>query len=466
MAAEKEDATKADAEEAPAPAANEDTPAPVEGATADPAPPRDDSPIDNPLTDLSSRPSPTVGAKRTAEDTEGPTPDSAKRSKVADDSDDDDKTPHGGDVHEGEATEAEPEAAADAAEKKDDDETPPGGTDAHAPEGAAADAPAPAPANADEPTAEIGADPADAVAAAAAAAAAHAAAMAPPAPVVHAAPAPVEPIVKEIDCPATMVGRVIGKGGETIKGMMAQSGAHIAMNQSLEGDVKKVVITGAAPCVAVAEALVTRLLSHPPGLAVIDPAILGPGQESRIVECPKNMVGRVIGKGGETIKGLQAHSGARVQVDQTVGDPCHVVIAGAPASVAYAAEAVAAIIAGGPTAQYAVPQAGAGYGGGYGGYGAIGGYGGYGGYPQAAAAAYAGYYPGYGAYPYGVMGGYDPAAATAAAQQTAASAAQQAGTQQADATAGDWRAVDDGNGKTYYYNGKTGVSQWEKPPGL
>ena len=126
MAAEKEDATKADAEEAPAPAANEDTPAPVEGATADPAPPRDDSPIDNPFTDLSSRPSPTVGAKRTAEDAEGPTPDSAKRSKVADDSDDDDKTPRDGDVHEGEATEAEPEAAADAAEKKDDDETPPG----------------------------------------------------------------------------------------------------------------------------------------------------------------------------------------------------------------------------------------------------------------------------------------------------------------------------------------------------
>ena len=466
MAAEKEDATKADAEESPAPAANEDTPAPVEGATADPAPPRDDSPIDNPLTDLPSRPSPTVGAKRTAEDAEGPTPDSAKRSKVADDSDDDDKTPRDGDVHEGEATEAEPEAAADAAEKKDDDETPPGGTDAPAPEDAAADAPAPAPANADEPTAEIGADPADAVAAAAAAAAAHAAAMAPPAPVVHAAPAPVEAVVKEMDCPANMVGRVIGKGGETIKGMMAQSGAHIAMNQALEGDVKKVVITGAAQCVAVAEALVSRLLSHPPGLAVIDTAILGPGQESRIVECPKNMVGRVIGKGGETIKGLQAHSGARVQVDQTVGDPCHVVIAGAPASVAYAAEAVAAIIAGGPTAQYAVPQAGAGYGGGYGGYGAMGGYGGYGGYPQAAAAAYAGYYPGYGAYPYGVMGGYDPAAATAAAQQTAASAAQQTGTQQAGASAGDWRAVDDGNGKTYYYNGKTGVSQWEKPPGL
>jgi hypothetical protein len=34
------------------------------------------------------------------------------------------------------------------------------------------------------------------------------------------------------------------------------------------------------------------------------------------------------------------------------------------------------------------------------------------------------------------------------------------------AAGGDWQAVDDGTGKTYYYNGKTGVSQWEKPPGM
>ena len=36
----------------------------------------------------------------------------------------------------------------------------------------------------------------------------------------------------------------------------------------------------------------------------------------------------------------------------------------------------------------------------------------------------------------------------------------------AAAAGGDWQAVDDGAGKTYYYNGKTGVSQWEKPPGM
>jgi len=38
-----------------------------------------------------------------------------------------------------------------------------------------------------------------------------------------------------------------------------------------------------------------------------------------VVECPKEMVGRIIGRGGETIKGLQAQTGARVQIDQAWG---------------------------------------------------------------------------------------------------------------------------------------------------
>ena len=460
MAAEKEDTKAPDAEETPAPArTNDEAPAPVEGATIFAPNPADRMPSDDSLTTLIFA----VGAKRSVEDAEGPQPDSAKRSKVADDSDDDEKA-------DDEATKAEPETAADAAEKKAA-EAPEAGEDAAAPAPEAAspaDQPAAAPASNDMPTAEIGVDPAEAVAAAAAAAAAHAAAMAPPAPILPvAAPVPAEPVVKELDCPGNQVGRIIGKGGETIKGMMAQSGAHIAMNQAIEGDVKKVVITGHQACVDVAEALVTRLLQTPVGASTIDAGFLGPGQESRIIECPKNMVGRIIGKGGETIKGLQVHSGARVQVDQTVGDPCHVVIAGAPPSVHYAAEAVDAIIQGGPTQQYAVGQAQAG--GGYGGYGGYGGgyaqpaaaygaaaYGAYGGYP-----AY-GYPAAYGGYPgYGMMGGYDPAAATAAAQQTAAAAAAPVA-----AAGGDWQAVDDGTGKTYYYNGKTGVSQWEKPPGM
>ena len=48
-----------------------------------------------------------------------------------------------------------------------------------------------------------------------------------------------------MDCPPGLVGRVIGKGGETIKGLQAQSGAHITIDQNFpEGHPRKISITG------------------------------------------------------------------------------------------------------------------------------------------------------------------------------------------------------------------------------
>ena len=41
-------------------------------------------------------------------------------------------------------------------------------------------------------------------------------------------------------------------------------------------------------------------------------------RQTATVDCPKGMVGRVIGKSGETIKALQSYSGALIQIDQTV----------------------------------------------------------------------------------------------------------------------------------------------------
>ena len=88
MAAEKEDTKAPDAEETPAPArTNDEAPAPVEGATISAPNPADRMPSDDSLTTLIFA----VGAKRSVEDAEGPQPDSAKRSKVTDDSDDDEK---------------------------------------------------------------------------------------------------------------------------------------------------------------------------------------------------------------------------------------------------------------------------------------------------------------------------------------------------------------------------------------
>lgn len=66
----------------------------------------------------------------------------------------------------------------------------------------------------------------------------------------------------------------------------------------------------------------------------------------REVMCPKTMVGRVIGKGGETIKTLQKNFGANIQIDQTV-DPMKITVAGQPSAVEAAAAAVQEIVNGG-----------------------------------------------------------------------------------------------------------------------
>ena len=368
-----------------------------------------------------------------------------------------------------------------------------------------------------------------------------------------------------VDCPPGLVGRVIGKGGETIKGLQAQSGAHITVDQNFpEGVPRKISISGPAGCVDIATKLVEDLLKGGP----VRSGSVGPGQAQHLVECPKEMVGRVIGRGGETIKGLQSQTGARIQIDQTTS-PCTVTITGNPYCVEAAARAVTDVINGGSTAPYsaanqhqlAAAAAAQLYGhhpgfgghpgmhpGQFGGhpaaYGHMGAYGGFPGYPgggypgggypqqfspqqqqaaaqqqfaaqqmlfaqaQAQAQAHAqaqaaqaqaqaakamgaqspgaGGFPGFieaalkgegGAVPEGGErqaggkpgeGGAAPAPppvpAGVPAPRGAAGGAGRAPGGGAGAGGSEWQPMDDGRGRTYYYNSVTGVSTWEKPP--
>ena len=357
-----------------------------------------------------------------------------------------------------------------------------------------------------------------------------------------------------VDCPPGLVGRVIGKGGETIKGLQAQSGAHITVDQNFpEGVPRKISISGPAGCVDIATKLVEDLLKGGP----VRSGSVGPGQAQHLVECPKEMVGRVIGRGGETIKGLQSQTGARIQIDQTTS-PCTVTITGNPYCVEAAARAVTDVINGGSTAPYSAanqhqlaaaaaaqiyghhPQFGGHPGmhpGQFGGHQVA--YGHMGAYGQFPGAYGGGGYPG-GGYPQQFSPQQQQAAAAAQQQQFAAQqmlfAQAQAQTQaQAQAKAmgaqspgaggfpgfietalagqakdgaeggeggvpapeggaapapppvpqgvpaprgapggpggpgpggqsgSEWQPMDDGRGRTYYYNSVTGVSTWEKP---
>ena len=61
------------------------------------------------------------------------------------------------------------------------------------------------------------------------------------------------------------MGRVIGKGGETIKGLQAQSGAHITIDQNYpEGEPRKIAVSGPKGCVEVAMRMIADLLQGGP----------------------------------------------------------------------------------------------------------------------------------------------------------------------------------------------------------
>lgn len=68
-------------------------------------------------------------------------------------------------------------------------------------------------------------------------------------------------------------------------------------------------------------------------------------KQTALLECPKSMVGRVIGKAGGTIKALQEYTGAMIQIDQST-DPTRVTIAGSPQSLQLAISMVSDIIQG------------------------------------------------------------------------------------------------------------------------
>jgi len=321
---------------------------------------------------------------------------------------------------------------------------------------------------------------------------------------------------ESMDIPKQMVGRVIGRGGETVRGLQAQSGANVSIDQNVpEGAPCKVTISGAPDQVARAKAMITELLSDggKGGGPQFGAGGSGGGAE-KVLPIQQQHVGKIIGKGGETIKGMQNQTGARIQIDQNAWT-C--TITGTPQAVEQAAQIIATITAGGDPPDYRQgPGGGGGYGppgGGYGGGGgyappAAGGYGGYGpspgygGYPPP---GYGGYAPppGYGGYPpYGGGGGYGgyppaqggqpggsyPPAGQSAPQQGGYSQQpayqqggyQQGGYQQASAapasqpaaapaaaapaaSSSPWQLCYDPQNRPYYYNSQTQVSQWEKP---
>ncbi|PNY04168.1 far upstream element-binding protein [Trifolium pratense] len=126
---------------------------------------------------------------------------------------------------------------------------------------------------------------------------------------------------KKIEIPNGRVGVLIGKGGETIKYLQLQSGAKIQVTRDMDADpnstMRMVELTGTSDAVASAEKLINDVLaeaeSGASGGGTRRMAAQSGGDEFAM-QIPNNKVGLIIGKGGETIKSMQASTGARIQL--------------------------------------------------------------------------------------------------------------------------------------------------------
>ena len=255
-----------------------------------------------------------------------------------------------------------------------------------------------------------------------------------------------------------MVGRIIGRGGETIRRLQEESGARI----QIERDQGQVRIRGTPQAIEAAKRAVQDVISASPHGGMLTSGAHGGGgggggggmlalPAASATIATQGQEGRIIGRGGETIRELQQRTGCRVQIDRNAGV---VNITGpSQAIVDSCAREVTDLVNSGTSG-----RGGGGGGGGMMGQG--GGYGGAYGGAQAGAQSY-GAYGGGAAAGYGQQqqqqqqygGGYAPSASAFAGGQPGG----------APPASSVWIPQTTPEGHTYWYSTVTGESVWEKP---
>jgi len=188
-----------------------------------------------------------------------------------------------------------------------------------------------------------------------------------------------------MEIPLRHVGRCIGKGGSTIKQLVQESGAQLSIDQKPEGQPSIVNMTGSQEQIDKARSLVQAILEREsgnlqgmPGGSGVPPMAMGGGAMmgggypgmmqnasagypaqpmatagggSTTAEVPlgTTLFGKIIGKGGETIRNLKAQSGVeRIQLEKEPVAVCR--ITGSETAVAICSQMVAAIVSNDPSA--------------------------------------------------------------------------------------------------------------------
>lgn len=144
-------------------------------------------------------------------------------------------------------------------------------------------------------------------------------------------------ITETIPC-AGYEGRIVGKGGSVVTQIQRETGARVRVDRArgecvVAGSAEQVVLAA----VAVRDAM--RAGGAPPPAS-------GAGRDGAFGACSETITcagfeGRIIGRGGETIRRLRSESGARVDVDAHRG-AC--AVSGSAEAVASASAAIRALI--------------------------------------------------------------------------------------------------------------------------
>jgi far upstream element-binding protein len=158
---------------------------------------------------------------------------------------------------------------------------------------------------------------------------------------------PAAPAVEETEqVSSQLIGKVIGKGGESIRDLMARSGARMDVEQNVPpGLPRTLTYRGNRKAVDFAKMLVRMLTVE--GVSESD---LPLGEASReILVIPAQSVGKIIGRSGDMVREIQTRSGARVQVEHSApaaaADRKHVTITGLEQAVAKAKEMIMFLVA-------------------------------------------------------------------------------------------------------------------------
>lgn len=127
-----------------------------------------------------------------------------------------------------------------------------------------------------------------------------------------------------VEVPNTMVGMLIGRGGENIQSIQRNSGCHVQVTRENEmqpgANQRRVLLRGTPQALASAKqeiARVTEDRGRGPGGGG-GGSHYGPGREeggiSVKLPVPNQQVGLIIGKQGSTIRGIQERTGSNIQI--------------------------------------------------------------------------------------------------------------------------------------------------------